>query len=437
MSWELVLLLFFATVITLLLTGCPVSLAFLITSIGAAFIYWRGEIGIIQLSLTALNGIKSWSLLPIPLFIFLGELLFSSGIASRAINVVDMWMGRIPGRLSIVAVISSVLMGTFTGSSLASGAMLASSLYPEMEKRGYHPVMTLGPIAGCAGLAMLIPPSTLAVFMATVTQISVADLLIGGIVPGIIMGVGYIGYIVIRAKMQPSLAPPYEPPKQPLKTKLKRTFIDVVPLALIITAVSGVILLGIATPSEAAASGALAGILVTCAYRAISWDKIKQALKNTIKTSCMLFTIILGSSAFGQLLAYSGATKALVSFVCGLTVPTGLIIFLMCVIIFIMGCFMEVNSIILITIPIFMPIVRALGFSDVAFCLAFMMLCEMAESSPPFGVQLFMLKGMFPKLPMKTIISAGWPYLISDAVAVLFVLIFPQVVLWLPNLLKQ
>ena len=124
------------------------------------------------------------------------------------------------------------------------------------------------------------------------------------------------------------------------------------------------------------------------------------------------------------------------SFVSGLSVPTWLIIFMMCVIIFIMGCFMEVNSIILITIPIFLPIVRALGYSDVAFCLAFMMLCEMAESSPPFGVQLFMLKGMFPKLSMKTIISAGWPYLISDAVAVLIVLVFPQVVLWLPNMLS-
>ena len=436
MSWGWVLLLFFGVVVLLLLAGCPVSLAFLITSVGAAYIYWNGETGIVQVSLTALNGIKSWSLLPIPLFIFLGELLFSSGIASRAINVVDMWMGRIPGRLSIVAVISSVLMGTFTGSSLASGAMLASSLYPEMEKRGYAPVMTLGPIAGCAGLAMLIPPSTLAVFMATVTQVSIADLLIGGIVPGIIMGAGYIGYIVVRAKLQPELAPPYLPPKQTLRQKLKRTLLDVVPLALIIAAVSGVILAGIATPSEAAASGALAGIIVTIVYRAISWEKIKKALRNTIKTSCMLFTIILGSTAFGQLLAYSGATKALVSFVCDLTIPKGMIIFLMCLIIFIMGCFMEVNSIILITIPIFMPIVRAIGYSDVAFCLAFMMLCEMAESSPPFGVQLFMLKGMFPKLSMRTIISAGWPYLISDAVAVLLVLTFPQIVLWLPNMLR-
>lgn len=435
MSWGVVLLLFFGTVILLLLLGCPVSSAFIVTSIGAAYIYWGGEVGLAQVSITMLNGIKSWSLLPIPLFILLGELLFSSGIASRAIDVVDMWLGKVPGRLSIIAVISSILMGTFTGSSLASGAMLASSLYPEMEKRGYAPVMTLGPIAGCAGLAMLIPPSTLAVFMASVAEVSVADLLIGGIIPGVLMGAGYIGYIVIRAKVQPSVAPAYNPPPIPLKQKLKRTVIDIVPLSLIIIAVSGVILAGIATPSEAAASGVLAAIIVTCAYRAISWKKIKQALKNTIKTTAMLFTIMLGSSAFGQLLAFSGATKALVAFASGLSVPPLAIIFVLVLVIFIMGCFMEVNSIILITIPIFMPIVRAIGFNEVAFCLMFMMLCEMAESSPPFGVQLFMLKGMFPKLPMRTIIRANWPYLISDAMAVLLVMLVPQIVLWIPGLL--
>jgi tripartite ATP-independent transporter DctM subunit len=433
MSWQLVLFNFFFSVAVLLLIGVPVSLAFISVSTVGAFVYWGGFSGISQMSLSFLSAVKSWAILPIPLFILLGEIIFRSGIASRAIDVVDKWLGRLPGRLSIIAAISSVLMGTFTGSSLASGSMLASTLLPEMEKRGYKPVMTFGPIGGCGGLAMLIPPSSLAVFLAAVAGVSVGKLLIGGIIPGILLGVFTIGYIVIRSIIQPELAPPYDVPKVALSTKLITTIRDILPLSIIIFSVTGVILFGIATPSEAAATGVLAGFVVVFLYKSISWQKIHAALISTVKTSTMLLTIILGSVTFSQVLTFSGATRAIVSWAVSLDVPPLLIIATLLVIIFFLGCFMEVNSIIMITVPIFLPIVRALGFNDIWFLIMFMMSCETAESTPPFGVMLFLLKGMHPDIPMSTIIKANLPYIVVDLVVLLIVFLFPQIVMWLPS----
>lgn len=436
MEWQILLLLFFGSAVILLLSGIPVGLTFITVSVGAALLLWNGWAGLGQISLNFISSVKSWSLLPIALFILMGELLFQSGVASRAIDIVDLWLGRVPGRLSILAVVSSTLMGTFTGSSLASGSMLATALYPEMTERGYHPVMTIGPIAGCAGLAMMIPPSSLAVFLASIAGVSVGKLLIGGIIPGLIMGALYISYIVIRAVVQPSVAPPYQVPKRPLKEKLIVTLKDLVPLTLIILSVSGVILLGIATPSEAAATGVVASLIITLCYRCMTWEKLKAALKNTLRTSAMLLTIMLGSAAFSQILSFSGATRGITTWVTSLTLPPLAIIACLLGLIFFLGCFVETNSIILITIPIFMPIVKALGFDPVWFCLMFMMQCELAESTPPFGVQLFMMKGLFPSLPMKTIIDAGWPYILTDLLAVTIVLFFPAVALWLPSIIK-
>ncbi len=435
MGWELVLLLFFGSLIVLLLLGMPVALAFLTVSMVGALAYWGGGVGVSQMSLSLVSSVRNWSLLPIPLFVLMGELLFQSGMASRSIDVVDMWLGRVPGRLAVVGVVSSALMGTFTGSSLACGSVLASTLVPEMDKRGYKKVMSIGPISGTGGLAMMIPPSGLAVFLATLAGVSVEKLLIGGIIPGLIMGSLYIGYIIVRSWLQPSVAPPYVVPPIPLSKRLWAVVVHLLPLALVVFLVTGVILFGIATPSEAAATGTLGGFLVTLLYRAITWEKVKAALVSTIKISAMLFTIMLGSVTFSQILSFSGATKAMVGWVTSLSIAPILIIIALQLVVFILGCFMEVNSIIMITIPIFMPIVRALGFNEIWFLLLYMMNCEMAESTPPFGVMLFLMKGMFPKVPMLEIIKSGLPYLATDAFAMALVMIFPQVALWLPSLM--
>lgn len=430
------LILFFGLLMVALLSGMALPAAFMAISASAAFIFWGGFSGLEQMSLTLLNTVKSWSLLPIPLFILMGEILFQTGIMKKALDVVDMWLGRLPGRLSVVGVLSSVLMGTFTGSSMAATSMLSTALVPEMKKRGYATDMALGSICGAGGLAMMIPPSSLAVTVATISGVSVSKTLIGAVVPGILMGAGYITYIIGRATLRPQDAPPYTAEKRPLKERVTFTVINILPIALIIFSVSGVMLLGLCTPSEAAACGVVASVIVTFVMRTLTLEKLKAALLNTTRTSAMLLSIMMGSGMFSSILAFSGATKSLTNAVAALNVPPKVIIFCFMLVVFVLGCFMETNSIMLITLPIFMPVVSALGFDGVWFVLIMMISCEMAESTPPFGVLLFLLKGLFPKEKMSMIIRAAIPYLCADFVAMMIIFIFPDVALWLPSLVK-
>lgn len=436
MTWQMTLILFFGLLMIALLSGMALPAAFMAISASAAYIFWGGFAGLEQMSLTLLNTVKSWSLLPIPLFILMGEILFQTGIMKNALDVVDMWLGRLPGRLSIVGVLSSVLMGTFTGSSMAATSMLSTALVPEMKKRGYATDMALGSICGAGGLAMMIPPSSLAVTVATIAGASVSKVLIGAIIPGLLMGAGYIIYIIGRATLRPQDAPSYTAEKKPLKERLIFTALNILPIALIIVSVSGVILFGLCTPSEAAACGVVASIVVTFAMRTLTLERLKTALLNSTRTSAMLLSIMMGSGMFSSILAFSGATKSLTNAVAGLHVPPKLIVFFFMLVVFVLGCFMETNSIMMITLPIFIPVITALGFDKVWFVLIMMVSCEMAESTPPFGVLLFLLKGLFPKEKMSTIIRSAAPYLMADLVAMMIMFLFPAVALWLPSLVK-
>lgn len=436
MTWQLTLIIFFGLLMFALLSGMALPAAFMAISGVAAFIFWGGMSGLEQMSLTLLNTVKTWSLLPIPLFILMGEILFQTGIMKKALDVVDMWMGKLPGRLAVVGVFSSVLMGTFTGSSMAATSMLSTSLVPEMKKRGYATDYSLGSICGAGGLAMMIPPSSLAVTVATIAGASVSKTLIGAIVPGLLMAIGYISYIIGRAILRPQDAPAYTADKKPLKERLIFTAVNILPIFLIIFSVSGVILFGLCTPSEAAACGVVASIIVTLCMRTLTLGKLKQALLNTTRTSAMLLSIMMGSGMFSSILSFSGATKALTNAVASLEVSPKLIVFFFMLVVFVLGCFMETNSIMLITLPIFIPVITALGFDKVWFVLIMMISCEMAESTPPFGVLLFLLKGLFPKEKMSTIIKAAVPYLCADFVAMMIIFFFPAVALWLPSVVK-
>lgn len=436
MTWQLTLIVFFGLLMFALLSGMALPAAFMAISGTAAFIFWGGFSGLEQMSLTLLNTVKTWSLLPIPLFILMGEILFQTGIMKKALDVVDMWMGKLPGRLAIVGVLSSVLMGTFTGSSMAATSMLSTALVPEMKKRGYATDYSLGSICGAGGLAMMIPPSSLAVTVATIAGASVSKTLIGAIVPGLLMAAGYVTYIIGRAIIRPQDAPSYEAEKKPLKERLIFTAVNILPIFLIIFSVSGVILFGLCTPSEAAACGVVASIIVTMCMRTLTLGKLKQALLNTTRTSAMLLSIMMGSGMFSSILSFSGATKALTTAVAGLNVSPKIIVFCFMLVVFVLGCFMETNSIMLITLPIFIPVITALGFDKVWFVLIMMVSCEMAESTPPFGVLLFLLKGLFPKEKMSMIIKAAVPYLCADFVAMMIMFFFPAVALWLPSVVK-
>lgn len=437
MDWWLALTLMLGVMVILMLSGMPVAVSFLLIDILGAVIFLGGAAGIIQLVLNMMESLTSFSLLPVPLFILMGEVMFHSQLGFKAIDVVDQWIGKIPGRLSLLAILGGAIFSTMSGSTMATTAILGSMLVPDMQKRGYHKTMSIGPVMGSGGLSMLIPPSALAILLAALNQISVGGLLIAGILPGCLIALLYAGYVVIRCMLQPRLAPPFEIPDISVMTKIRGTVIHVLPLGLIIFLVIGLIFLGVATPSEAAALGALGTILLAAAYGKMNADTLKKSIIGTVRVTSMMFMIIVGSMTFSQILAFSGASAGLIQVVTDLDLPPIMVLISMQVLLLFLGCFMDNLSMVMIAIPIFLPIVNALHFDTLWFSLIMLINMEMGNTTPPFGLLLFVMKGVSPPdTTMGDIYKAGVPFLLCDALAMIMVMIFPQIALYLPGLMK-
>jgi len=437
MEWWVVLLMLFGTMVLFMLSGLPVAITFLLIDLLGSFVFLGGGAGPRQLILNIEESLTSFSLLPVPLFVLMGEVMFHSKMGYKAMDVLDDWIGKIPGRLSLVAVMSGTLFSTMSGSTVATTAMMGSLLVPEMERRGYKKCMSIGPIMGSGGLSMLIPPSALAVLLAALCQISVGRLLMAGVLPGLLIASFYTGYVVLRCWLQPEVAPPYEPSTVPLSTKLKNTAVYVLPLASIVFLVVGLIFLGVATPSEAAALGALGTIVLSAAYGNFSLVMLKESFFGAVKVTAMMFMIILASMTFSQILAFSGASEGLINFVVQLDIPSLALLICMQIVLFFLGCFMDNLSMVMIAIPIYLPIIKTLGFDPIWFALLMLINMEMANTTPPFGLLLFVMKGVAPlDTTMVDIYKAGFPFLLCDAIAMILIIIFPSIALYLPNIMR-
>ncbi|OGP66258.1 MAG: C4-dicarboxylate ABC transporter permease, partial [Deltaproteobacteria bacterium RBG_13_47_9] len=358
------------------------------------------------------------------------------GLAPLLVDSIDKWLGRLPGRLGLLAVSAGTLFSTLTGTSIASTAMLGSILVPQMEKQGYRKPMSLGPILGSGGLAIMIPPSSLAVLLGAIGEISIGRILIAIIIPGLLMAILYAAYIIIRCWLQPSIAPVYEMAPIPLSEKLRATVWYILPLGLIIFLVVGVIFLGIATPSEAAATGTIGTMILIFFYGRLTWEVIKKSIGSALAVVGMVLLIIAGATAFSQILAYSGATQGLGKLATELPVAPIMIIIAMQVIILFLGCLMDVVAIMMITLPIFVPVVLHLGFNPVWFAVIFLLNIEMAGTTPPFGMGLMVMKGVAPPgTTMGDIYRAALPFLGCDFIVMVLIIAFPFLALWLPGLM--
>jgi len=319
---------------------------------------------------------------------------------------------------------------------MAGAAMLASVLVPEMARRGYKSQMSLGPVLGSGGLAMMIPPSILGVLLAAVGRFSVGDFLIAIIIPGILMAICYAAYIIIRSVIQPHLAPTYDIAEVSLREKLAMTARYILPLGSIVFLVVGLIFMGVATPSESAALGALGCFVLAFIYEGFKWGVVKISLAHTVNVSVMMLMIFVGSGAFSQILALTGATQGLVELAANLPLPPFLVLIAMLVVLLIMGTFMESMTIIMITLPIYMPIIKTLGFDPLWFGAIMLIMLEMGITTPPFGMILFVVKGVAPPdVTMMDVYKAGFPFLMCDLVVVILLLAFPGLALWLPSLM--
>lgn len=431
MEWWLVLMIIFGGLIVFLALGLPVAFSFLLIDLLGVYFFWGGTIGISQLVLSIEDSITSFAILPLPLFVMMGEVMFHSGLASDTMDVINKWLGRLPGRLSIMAVVAGTLFAALTGSAMSGTAMLGSVLIPEMEKHGYKKPMTLGPILGSGGLAIMIPPSALGVLLAAMARFSVGRFLIAIILPGLIMACFYLIYIIGRALMQPHLAPSYQVEHVSFSQKIKMTLRDVLPLGGVIFLVIGLLYLGVATPTEAAALGTAGIYILAFIYKGFRWNFIKKSVSGTIKITAMIFMILAGSMAFSQILAFTGISQGLVGLVTDLDIHPIAVVLIIQFLLLIMGMFMEPLSIMMVTVPILFPIINTLGLDPLWFGLLMLISMEMATTSPPFGLVLFVMKGVAPEgTTMPDIYKAALPFLVCDAVTILLIMFFPGILTW-------
>ena len=329
-----------------------------------------------------------------------------------------------------------VIIGALSGSTIATCALLGSILLPQMLEKGYSKSMSLGPLMGVGTVDALIPPNALTVVLASLANIDVGQLLMAGIPAGIMMSTLYFIYVVLWLRIRPEEAPIYIAPRVPWKEKVRVTLRDLIPLGLIIFMVIGFIFLGIATPTEAAATGTFGAFVLTVIYRRLTWEILKKSAMSTIKVTTMIFMIIIVSNTYGEILAFTGAAAGMTNFITNLAIPPVVILIGMLVVVIIMGCFMETVAIMMITIPIYMPVVNALGFNKIWFGVMMLIALETGLITPPFGVTLFVMKGVAPpEVTMGDIWKAVTPYVIVDLLCIALVLAMPSIATIVPSLM--
>ncbi|SFT10927.1 TRAP transporter, DctM subunit [Sulfitobacter marinus] len=435
MEWFESLALLLGSILVLMAIGMPVALAFLAANILGAWFFMGGAKGITLLLNNGFGGLTNYALVPIPLFLLMGEIFFHTGLGARMFNAIDRLLGKLPGRLSYVTVLGGTAFSTLSGSSMGSTALLGSLMVPEMTTRGYKKHMSIGPILGTGGLAIIIPPSALAVLLATLARIDVGALLIAGIIPGLILASFYIATIYIQTKIDPSAAPAYDVETLSWGQKMRLLFGDVMPMLSVMVLIVIGMVGGLITPSEAAAFGALGVLILAVLFRCLSWEAMKKSVVGALRVTLMAYLIVFGSATFSQLLAFSGASSGLIRWATSFDLAPVAMLLVMFGVLLLLGMFMEQISMMLLTVPIFFPLAASLGFDPIWFGLIILLALEISFTTPPFGLLLFVMKGVAPKdTTMREIYLSAFPYMGCSMLLVALLILFPQLALWLPGM---
>jgi tripartite ATP-independent transporter DctM subunit len=435
MAWYWVALILFGSALGLMFLGIPVAVGFFITNVIAAMLFMGGPIGIQQIVNNGFGAMTNFALVPIPMFLFMGELFYHTGLATRCFNAADKLLGNIRGRLAYVTLIGGTAYAGPAGSSMGACALLGRLMVPDMMKRGYSKYLSLGPIMGVGGLAVIIPPSALTVLLATLGRTDVGDLLVAGVVPGFILATMYGVLIWAWTVIDPDAAPMYQADQVSAREKWRLFFVDVVPMIVIIVFSVIIMITGWSTPTEAAALGAVSVIIAAACYGDMTWKAFVKSLDGALRVTVMAFLVILGSATFAQVLAFTGASTGLMNWAIGFDVtPTGMLLIMIGVIIF-LGSFMDPLSKMLLTAPIFFPLAKTLGFDLTWFGLIMLLALEIGYTTPPFGLLLFVMKGVSPPgTTMKEIYLAGMPFIACVFLLIGLVILFPPLAIWLPKI---
>lgn len=376
------------------------------------------------------DALNSWSLAALPMFILMGEILYKSSISARLLNGLKPWLSYIPGGLLHVNVAACSLFAAISGSSAATTATVGKITLNELEERGYSKSIAMGSLAGAGTLGFLIPPSLIMIIYGVLADVSIGKLFVAGLLPGLLLATLYSLYIMMMAKIDPSIEP-----------EIKETFTwsqkieslkDLVPVFSLITVILGSIYGGLATPTEAAALGVLGAIILAIYFKSFTWEIFKNATLNTVVTSTMISFIIAGAVFLSHVIGFLGIARAMSEFITGLGLTPLMLILLIGIMYIILGMILEAISIVVMTLPIVLPIVILAGYDPLWFGVFLVFMVEMAQITPPVGFSLFVIQSISNE-KIETILKATFPFFIMMIMTVMAIVIFPEIVHYLPN----
>jgi len=375
---------------------------------------------------------SSYNLTVIPLFVFMGQIAFHAGISRRLYDSAYVLLGHRRGGLAMTTVGACAAFSAICGSTNATAATMATVALPEMKRYGYDMGLATGTVAAAGSLGILIPPSVIFIVYGILTEQSIGKLFAAGILPGILLSLLFLLTIHLRVIKNPSLAPPG--PKSSIRKKF-RSFAGILETLILFALVMGGIFFGIFTPTEAAAIGAFMTLLIAIIRRQLYWKAFIQSLADTTKISCMIMVIVTGAVIFGHFMAITRIPYLLADYVSSLPLPPHAIIGVIILVYLIGGCFMDALAMIMLTIPIFFPVVQKLGFDPIWFGVVIVLITEMGVITPPVGINVYVVFGVARDVPLEKIFRGVFPMLISLLVCNLLLILFPQIALWLPGLM--
>jgi tripartite ATP-independent transporter DctM subunit len=418
--------------LALLALGCPVALSLAVAgAVGLWSIGGRSMVlGVLQT--TPFSAASSYDLISVPMFVLMAEFVILSGVADSLFKAATTWVGRVPGGLGMATAIAGAGFGAISGSSTASAATLSATTIPAMLKQGYEPQLACGVVAISGTLAMLIPPSIALVLYGIIADVSIGQLLVGGVIPGIVVTFAIMATVYYLVWRDPSRAPL----GQSYSFKEKLLSLKVVwPMLILFMAVTGFIYTGIATPTEASGLGAFGAFLLAWQAKRINLQSATDALTRSAHTSCMIVLIILGAHIFGYFFTLTQTTQELVKWIGALDVSRW---FVMAMILFgylILGCLMDQIAILILTVPIVLPLVKALGFDPIWFGVIVIVTAEVGMVTPPVGLNVFVVS-RYTGRPLGEIFQGVMPHVIAHILVIALFVVFPEIILWLPSTMK-
>ena len=435
MSYETIALAMFGMMMLMLLTGQRVFAAIgFVASAAVLLLYGDGGI---EMPFSQVFKLFNWfPMLTLPLFIYMGYILSESGIAEDLYKMLHVWFGGLRGGLAIGTIFLMVVISAMNGLSVAGMAIGATIALPEMLRRGYDKVMITGVVQGGSSLGILIPPSVVLVLYGMIARQPVGQLWLAGVIPGLIMAAVFILYIALRCRLNPALAPTVEDEElnMPFSEKLRLLRAGIIPF-LIFFFMTGLFVFGYTSLVESSAVGATAATLAAAVKRRLSWPLLVKTSRQTLEVSAMFLWLILAALAFGAVFDGLGAARALENvFVSQLHLEPWMILSLMMATFIILGIFLDDTAMLVIVAPLYIPLVKILGFDLIWFGVLYTITCQIAYITPPFGYNLFLMRALAPKeVSLVDIYRSIWPFVVMMAGVILLVGLFPDLALWLPN----